>query len=66
MLENVDIVTADQLKGCAISVANKNKKYAISDMFSTEWSFVSDCLKKCFFRKYKSRFLELDSFAKQQ
>ena len=36
MLENVDIVPAEQLKNCAINVSNRSKKYEIFEMFSIE------------------------------
>ena len=45
MLENVNIVTAKQLKDCGIAMSNKTKKYSISEMFSTELRFGSDCLR---------------------
>ena len=35
-------------------------------MFSAELKFVSGCIKKWFYKKYKSKFLELDTVAKQK
>lgn len=60
ILENIDSVTAEQLKDCTINVNQRKEKYVIGEMCSTELKFNSDCLMKWFNRKYKSRFLEID------
>ena len=49
-----DVITLKQLRDCAISVGNKKNKAAISEMFSTELKFASDCLIKWFHSKHKN------------
>ena len=49
-----DITTLKQLRDCAFSVASKKNKIAISEMFSTELKFATDCLLKWFNSKYKN------------
>ena len=69
-LTTIDYLTAEQLKykdttrlkqlrDCAISVSNKKNKIAISEMFSTELKFASDCLINWFNSKYKNENLQL-------
>ena len=49
-----DVITLKQLRDCALSVSSKKHKCAISEMFSTELKFASDCLLKWFHLKYKN------------
>ena len=44
-------ITAEQLIDSAIQVSQREEKYAISEMCSTELTFASDCLMKWFERK---------------
>ena len=62
-LKYKDTTTLKQLRDCAISVANKKKinKIAISEMFSTELKFASDCLINWFNSKYKNENLQLSN-----
>ena len=60
-LKYKDTTTLKQLRDCAISVANKNNKIAISEMFSTELKFASDCLINWFNSKYKNENLQLSN-----
>ena len=53
-----DLTTLKQLRDCAISVASKQNKIAISEMFSTELKFASDCLINWFNLKFKKQNLE--------
>ena len=48
-----DINLIKQLRDCALSVASKRNKLAISEMFSIELKFASDCLMKWFNSKFK-------------
>ena len=52
-LKYKDLTTLKQLRDCAISVASKKNKIAISEMFSTELKFASDCLINWFNLKFK-------------
>ena len=52
-LKYKDLTTLKQLRDCAISVATKKNKIAISEMFSTELKFASDCLINWFNLKFK-------------
>ena len=54
-----DITTLKQLRDCAFSVASKKNKIAISEMFSTELKFATDCLLKWFNSKYKNTELSI-------
>ena len=60
-LKYKDTTTLTQLRDCAISVANKKNKIAISEMFSTELKFASDCLINWFNSKYKNENLQLSN-----
>ena len=53
LLKYKDLTTLKQLRDCAISVANKKNKIAISEMFSIELKFASDCLIKWLNLKFK-------------
>ena len=55
-----------QLRDCALAVAKKKNKIAISKMFSTELKFAADCLLKWFNRKFKSNNLELSNEEKRK
>ena len=48
-----DINLLKQLRDCALSVASKRNKLAISEMFCTELKSASDCLMKWFNSKFK-------------
>ena len=54
-----DVITLKQIRDCALSVANKKNKVAISEMFSTELKFASDCLLKWFHSKHKNSELSI-------
>ena len=56
----IDSITLKQLRDCAISVSEKKKCTAVSEMFSTELKFASDCLLKWFYSKNKKKELSLD------
>ena len=75
-LTKIDYLTAEQLKykdttplkqlrDCAISVANKKNKIAISEMFSTELKFASDCFINWFNSKFKNENLQLSNDKKR-
>ena len=53
-LKYKDLTTLKQLRDCAISVASKKNKIAISENFSTELKFASDCLINWFNLKFKN------------
>ena len=57
-----DMITLKQLRDCAIAVSQKRNKLAVSEMFSTEIKFATDCVLKWFYTKYKK--LELDEKVK--
>ena len=42
MIEEIDQITAKQLKDFAFSGFNKTSKFSISEMFSTKFKFISD------------------------
>ena len=47
MIDELDLVTGNQLKDCTISFHKKKRnRFAISEMFSCELKFDSDCLKR--------------------
>ena len=50
-----DLTILKQLRHCAFLVASKNKKIAISEMFTTELKFARSCLMKWFNAKFKSQ-----------
>ena len=50
-----DLTMLKQLRDCAFLVALKNKKIAISEMFTTELKFAGGCLMKWFNAKFKSQ-----------
>ena len=54
-----DTTTLKQLRDCAFSVASKKNEIAISEMFSTEMKFATDCLLNWFNSKYKNENLQL-------
>ena len=56
----IDSITLKQLRDRAISVSEKKKCTAVSEMFSTELKFASDCLLKWFYSKNKKKELSLD------
>ena len=61
-----DTTTLKQLRDCAFSVANKKNKITISEMFSTEMKFATDCLLNWFNSKYKNENLQLDIERKRE
>ena len=61
-----DEKTLLQLKDYALAVHARNSKIAISEMFTTELKFASDCLQSCFNAKFKSNNLELSNSAKRK
>ena len=64
-LKYKDTTTLKQLRDCAFSVAGKKNKIAISEMFSTELKFATDCLLNWFNSKYKSENLQLSNDRKR-
>lgn len=44
-----------------LTVAAKENKIEISEMFTAELKFAADCLLECFNQKFKSNNLELSS-----
>ena len=50
-----------QLRDCALSVASKRNKLAISEMFTTELKFAGNCLMRWFNAKIKSEDMELSN-----
>ena len=64
-LKYKDAATLKQLRDCAISIANKKNKIAISEMFSTELKFASDCLINWFNSKFKNENLQLSNDRKR-
>ena len=61
-----DTTTLKQLRDCAFSVASKKNKIAISEMFSTEIKFATDCLLSWFNSKYKNENLQLSIERKRE
>ena len=59
------ILLLKQLRDCPISVSSKNNKLAISDMFSTELKFASECLMSWFNSKFKNENLQLTNAEKR-
>ena len=64
-LKYKDLTTLKQLRDCAIPVASKKSKIAISEMFLTELKFASDCLINWFNLKFKKQNLELSNEKKK-
>ena len=64
-LKYKDTTTLKQLRDCAISVANKKNKIGISEMFSAELKFASDCLINWFNSEYKNENLQLSNDKKE-
>ena len=60
-----DITLLKQLRDCAISVSSKKNKLAISEMFSTELKFASECLMSWFNSKFKNENLQLTNAEKR-
>ena len=65
-LEFKDNKTLLQLRDCALAVAEKKNKIAISETFSTELKFAADCLLKWFNKMFKSNNLELSNEEKKK
>ena len=65
-LKYKDTTTLKQLRVCAFSVANKKNKIAISEMFSIELKFATDCLLNWFNSKYKNENLQLTNERKRE
>ena len=61
-----DTTTLKQLRDCAFSVASKKNKIVISEMFSTEIKFATDCLLSWFNSKYKNENLQLSIERKRE
>ena len=45
MIDEADPIMANQLKDCTMKVFKKKEKFSISEMFSCELKFASDCIK---------------------
>ena len=65
-LEFKDSKTLLQLQDCALAVAERKNKIAISEMLSTELKFAADCLLKWFNKKFKPNNLELSNKQKRK
>ena len=65
-LKYKDTTTLKQLRDCTFSVANKKNKIAISEMFSIELKFATDCLLNWFNSKYKNENLQLTNERKRE
>ena len=65
-LDFKDNETLLQLRDCALAVAEKKSKIAISKMFSTKLKFASDCQLKWFNKKFKSNGLKLSNEEKRK
>ena len=63
-LKYKDIVTLKQLRDCALAVSDKKNPVAVSEMFSTEIKFATDCVLTWFYNRYKN--LELDMESKRK
>ena len=61
-----DTTTLKQLRDWTFSVASKKIKIAISEMFSTEMKFATDCLLNWFNSKYKNENLQLNIERKRE
>ena len=64
-LKYKDLTTLKQLRDCPLSVATRKNELAISEMFSTELKFASECLMNWFNSKYKNQNLQLSNETKR-
>ena len=55
-----------QLRDCALAVDERKNKIAVSEMFSAELKFSSDCLLNQFIKKFKLNNLELSNVQKRK
>ena len=60
-LKYKDIITLKQLRDCALAVNDQKNPLAVSEMFSTEIKFATDCILKWFYVKYKNVELSMES-----
>ena len=59
------MTTLKQLRDCALSVTTRKNELPISEMFSTELKFASECLINWFNWKYKNQNLQLSNETKR-
>ena len=61
-----NVTQLKQLRDCALSVASRRNKLAISEMFTTEIKFADQCLMRCFNSKFKNQNLQLSNDVKRK
>lgn len=64
MIDKFHPITVNQLRDCTMKVLEKNIIVCNIGNVFLQLKFTSDCIKKWFAKKYKRRFLELDTFSK--
>ena len=64
-LKYKDLTTLKQLRDCALSVTTRKNEFPISEMFSTELKFASECLINWLNWKYKNQNLQLSNETKR-
>ena len=65
-LRYADVTQIKQLRDCALSVARSKNNLSISEMFSTEIKFASECLLNWFNAKFKKENLQLSKEVKKK
>ena len=65
-LKYADVTQIKQLRDCALSVAAARNNLSVSEMFSTEIKFVSECLLNWFNAKFKKENLQLSNERKKK
>ena len=65
-LRYADVTQIKQLRDCALSVAASRNNLSISEMFSTEIKFASECLLNSFNAKFKKENLQLSNERKKK
>ena len=61
-----NVTRLKQIRDCALSVAARRNKLAISEMFATEIKFASECLMRWFNSKFKYENMELSNDVKRK
>ena len=64
-LKYADVTQIKQLRDCALSVAAARNNLSVSEMFSTEIKFASECLLNWFNAKFKKENLQLSNERKK-
>ena len=65
-LKYADVTQIKQLRDCALSVAAARNNLSVSEMFSTEIKFASECLLNWFNAKFKKENLQLSNERKKK